>query len=279
MISKGFGFADVAGKLPVATQTQFRIGSISKALTSAALIKLATEKSLDLDAPVQNYVPAFPEKKFVVTTRQLAGHLAGIRHYAESELIQKRHYHNSTESISIFKDDSLLFKPGTQYAYSSYGWNLIGAVIEGAAHENYLDYMVKNIWVPLEMNQTYGDIADSAMANRSRFYYATGEQAGSDDLSYKYPSGGLLSTTEDLVKFGNELLRGRYFDRDLKKQLFESQHTSDGKPTSYGLGLNTVKDKNGHRVWYHAGDLPESSGYLLIYPDDDMVIAFLANFR
>lgn len=277
VVSEGFGYSDIENKTPVTTATRFRIGSISKSLTSAALLKLVAEKKLDLDAPVQNYVPSFPQKKYTFTTRQLAGHLAGIRHYNENELTPKEHYTTCVESLSIFANDSLLFKPGTQYHYSSYGWNLIGAVIEKASAESYLDYMLENIWKPLRMMQTYGDVADSVMANRSKFFSVTGEEAEGYDLSYKYPSGGLISTTEDLVKFGNELLHGNYFDEALTKQLFEPQHTSSNESTHYGLGWNIVKDKNGHRVWYHAGELLESSGYLLIYPDDDIVIAFLAN--
>jgi len=277
VFSEGFGYSDIETKTPVTTSTRFRVGSISKSLTSGALLKLMAEKKLDLDAPVQNYVPSFPQKKYAFNTRQLAGHLSGIRHYAENELIRMEHYNNSLESILIFKDDSLLFKPGAHFYYSSYGWNLIGAVIEQVSGENYLDYMYKNIWKPLGMQHTYGDIADSTMAGKSKFYDLTGEEVEQYDLSSKYPSGGLLSTTEDLVKFGNELLHGNYFDPSLKKQLFVEQHTSDNESTKYGLGWNIVKDKNGHRVWYHAGNLSESSGYLLIYPDDDIVIAFLAN--
>jgi serine beta-lactamase-like protein LACTB len=216
---------------------------------------------------------------YTVTTRQLAGHLGGIRHYTENELIQMVHYDNSVESISIFKDDSLLYEPGSEYHYSSYGWNLIGAVVERASDQNYLDYMLDNVWKPLGMLQTYGDVPDSIMANKSRFYYVTGEEAEDYDLSYKYPSGGLLSTTQDLVRFGNELLHGDYFERALTKQLFQTQYTSHNIPTNYGLGWNILKDRNGHRVWYHAGDLLEGSGYLMIYPDDDIVIALLANSR
>jgi CubicO group peptidase (beta-lactamase class C family) len=277
VFSEGLGYSDIKNRTPVTTATRFRIGSISKSLTSAALVKLAAEKKLDLDAPVRNYVPSFPQQKYAVTTRQLAGHLGGVRRYYENELFRNEHYNNSLESISIFKDDSLLFKPGTQYYYSSYGWNLIGAVVEGASHLNYLDYMLKNIWKPLGMKQTYGDVVDSIMADKSRFYYATGEEAESYDLSYKYPSGGLISTTEDLVRFGNELLYGSYFDKTLTRKVFETQFTSDNTPTNYGLGWNILKDRNGHRVWYHAGDLLEGSGYLLIYPDDGIVIGFLAN--
>src|SRR5690606_18156796 len=144
---------------------------------SAALLKLMAERKLDLDAPIENYVPSFPQKKYPVTTRQLAGHLGGIRHYAENELIRKQHYNNALESISIFKSDTLLFKPGTQYHYSSYSWCLIGAVVEKISNQTYLDYMLENIWKPLRMTHTYGDVVDSTMADRSKFYYVTGEEA------------------------------------------------------------------------------------------------------
>jgi CubicO group peptidase (beta-lactamase class C family) len=163
VLSEGFGYSNIQNMIPVTTETRFRVGSVSKALTSAALIKLASENKLDMDAPIRNYVPSYPKKQYSFTTRQLAGHLAGIRHYNGndlSDLIRADHFNSATESVTIFMNDSLLFKPGTQYHYSSVGWNLIGAVIEGASKVNYLDYMFDNVWKPLGMMQTYGDVAD-----------------------------------------------------------------------------------------------------------------------
>lgn len=274
------GYADIENNIRVTDSTRFRINSISKAMTSVALIKLMSERKLDLDAPVQRYLPDFPEKKYPITTRQLAGHLAGFRDYKENDLsdyIRTEHFDNATQALKVFKDDSLLFEPNTQFHYSSFGWNLIGAVIEGASGESYLAYMNKNIWQPLKLFNTCGDNTKSTINNRSKFYDATGLENDLGDLSYKYAGGGLLSTTEDLVKFGNELLHGNNFDPNLKKILFESQYTTDKKSTGYGIGWYTGKDKNGHRIWYHAGDSFSSSSYLIIYPDDDIVIAFLGN--
>lgn len=85
------------------------------------------------------------------------------------------------------------------------------------------------------------------------------------------------AATEDLVKFGNALLHSSYFDPTLVKDFVESQFTSDDTPTGYGLGWYVSHDRNGHRIWYHAGDLLNSSAFLVIYPDDDIVVAFLAN--
>src|SRR5215216_1904021 len=129
--SECYGYADVKRKIPVCPWTRFRIGSISKSLTATAVGLLYDQGRLDLDAPIQRYAPDFPDKGYTITTRQLAGHLAGIRHYTASEHLSQKHYSSVGESLNIFKDDPLLFPPGTRFSYSSYGYDLIGAVIEG----------------------------------------------------------------------------------------------------------------------------------------------------
>ena len=288
LVSKGnkpawkinLGYADAENKLPVTDGTQFRINSISKSLTSLALIQLAAANKLNLDAPVQQYLPALPAKPFSFTTRQLAGHLAGFRDYREDDLtdiIRTKHYNNATAALDIFKDDSLLFKPGEQFHYSGFGWNMIGAVIEAVSKQTYAGYMLQHIWNPLTLRSTTVDDINNRSPNRSKFYDAAGEVNDLGDLSYKYPAAGILSTAEDLVKIGNELLHGNFIDPTLKATLFATQHTAGGIATGYGLGWYTGKDKNGHRIWYHAGDMFSSSSYLIIYPDDDLVIAFLGN--
>lgn len=283
VLSKGLGLSDKEKNIPVTNITRFKVGSISKALTAAALIKLVEEHKLDLDAPIQTYVPTFPRKKYDITTRELAGHLAGIRHYKTGsqdehykDVVRTEHYASSTEAVKVFQEDTLLFKPGTRYFYSSFGWSLIGAVIEGASGQNYLDYMQKNIWKPLNMQHTLGNIADS-ISDRTEGYYPDGTRSSTGDPSYNYPGAGLLSTAEDLALYGDKLLYGSDFKPELVKELFTSQHTADEKLTGYGLGWNILKDKNGHMVYFHRGSLLDDSGYIVLYPDDQLVIAFLAN--
>lgn len=278
--TSNLGYADIDNKIPVTDSTRFRINSISKSMTSLALIKLLSENKIDLDAPVETYVKDYPKKPYSFTTRQLAGHLAGFRDYKEGDLsdyVRREHYNSATEAMQVFKDDTLLFEPGTAFHYSSFGWNLIGAVIESISGQSYLQYMQDNIWRPLGLNNTCGDDVKQRIPNRARFYDATGEENDLGDLSYKYPGGGLLSTATDLVKMGNELLHGKYFDPSLRKMLYQTQHTSAKTATGYGLGWYTGKDKNGRRIWYHGGDSFSGSSYLIIYPDEDIVIAFLAN--
>jgi CubicO group peptidase (beta-lactamase class C family) len=279
-LSLALGKADFENDVAVTDSTRFRINSISKSVTSLALVKLLSENKLDLDAPVQNYVPSFPVKQFPVTTRQLAGHLAGFRDYNEHNLndyVRQEHFENATQALAVFKNDTLLFKPGTRFNYSTFGWNLIGAVIEGITKESYVDYMRKNIWQPLQLFHTTADDITRNIPARSKYYDALGDEINLGDLSYKYSGGGLLSTAQDLVKFGNELLNGTLISSKWKSVLFDTQFTLDNKKTGYGLGWYIGKDKNGHRTFYHSGDSFGGSSCLVLYPDDNIVIAFLGN--
>src|SRR5438093_7556102 len=163
--SEGFGYADVARKIPVTAQTQFRIGSVSKPITAAAVALLYEQGKLDLDAPVQRYVPSFPDKGIPITTRQLAGHRAGLRHYRGDEFLLNRRFTSVLEGLTIFQGDSLLFPPGTTFSYSTYGWNLISAVVEAAAGQDFWSYMGRHGFRPLGMTHTAADRVDSLIPN------------------------------------------------------------------------------------------------------------------
>src|SRR6478752_4877033 len=120
-----------------------RIGSVSKPLTAAAAALLYQEGKLSLDAPIQRYVPDFPAKGHVITTRQLLGHLGGIRGYnaEESAKLDRDAYHSVSESLKRFKDDPLEAPPGAKWIYSTYGYVLASAAIEGASGQDFLSFM------------------------------------------------------------------------------------------------------------------------------------------
>lgn len=174
--SEGFGFADLENRVPVWPTTKFRVGSVSKPLTAAALAQLVEQGKLDLDAPVQKYVPGFPDKGQVITPRLLAGHLAGIRHYKGDEFLIARRYNSVNESLAIFKDDPLLHPPGTKFSYSSYGWNLLSAVVEAASGRDFLGYMDENVFQRLGLRDTVADYSDVIVFGRTRFYERTAKE-------------------------------------------------------------------------------------------------------
>lgn len=280
--SEGIGCADLEQEVPVTPITRFRVGSVSKPLTSVLLGLLVQEGRLDLDAPVQTYVPDFPKKAWPITTRQLAGHLAGIRHYEGHEFQIRDHYATVREGLAIFENDPLLFQPGTKFSYSSYGWNLISAVLEGAAHESFLPMMQARVFAPAGMAHTSPDDPERIVPDRGRFYTRTEDtgavvNAGYVDNSYKWAGGGFLSTTEDLVTFGDALLEGRLLEPETLRTLWISQKTSDGNETEYGMGWGVRTDAKGRRLVSHSGGAQGGTAYLLIYPDERLVMAMLVN--
>jgi serine beta-lactamase-like protein LACTB, mitochondrial len=274
--SEGFGYADLAAKMPVTPATRFRVGSVAKPLTAAGLALLVERGQLDMDAPVQKYIPDFPQKSAVITLRLLAGHLSGIRNYRGSEAFSDKPYPNLRSGLKIFEDDPLISPPGTKFSYSSYNWNVLGVAMEAAAKQNFLDYMNDSVFKPLGMTNTRADLAGVADPQRAQFYETDTSGkfivAPKVDSSYKWPSGGFLSTAEDLVRFGSAQLRPGFLKPESRKMLFTPQITSDGKPTHYGVGWFV-----GRNHLYHGGDSIGGTSFLLLVPASRTVVAITCN--
>src|SRR6267143_1821276 len=279
--SEGFGYADAERQQPVTRETQFRIGSVSKPLTATAVALLYEQGKLDLDVPVQRYVPSFPDKGYPITTRQLAGHLAGIRHYKDQEFFSNRHYASVLDGLKIFQDDSLLFPPGTRFSYTSYGWNLVSAVVEGASGDNFLHYISAHVFRPLGLTHTAPDRVDSVIPGRAQFYDR--DSAGSFhiapavDNSYKWAGGGFVSSAEDLVKFGSALLQPGCLKPATLDLLFTSQRTSAGEETGCGIGFFLTTDSLGHRWVFHGGGAVCGTAVFGLDRDSRVVVAILTN--
>lgn len=286
--SEGFGFADLENQLRVTTKTRFRIASISKPITAAAMARAFEQGKLDLDAPVQRYVPNFPTKGVEITARQLVGHLSGIRHYkrdkdeAKDEFFNRKEYYKSvTEGLKVFQDDPLDFPPGTKFGYSSYGYTLLSAMIESAYGEDFLTVMQKEVFEPLKMPNTSADDNRKIIPNRTRFYSLDADKkvinAPYIDRSYSWAGGGFLSNSEDLVRFGSAHLQKGFLKEETLKVMFTSQKTSDGKETGTGLGWRINKDKEGRTYYFHPGENVGGRSYLLMYPEKKVVVAMLHN--
>lgn len=282
--AEGFGLANVELNVPATPRTRFRVGSVSKMITVGAVAKLVEDGKLDLDAPVQTYVPSFPKKEYPITTRQLTGHLSGIRHYKITDRGETQHFDDVVSGLSIFKDDPLLHPPGTKRAYSSYAWNLVSAVVQGAAGQPFLEYMQEHIFDPNGLDDISADKRREIIPNRTAFYERSenGEliNAREIDISYKWAGGGFLSSVEDLVLYGSLYLPGSdFFKPQTLKLLFTPQTMNDGKPIRNGIGW-VVNDKvMGHRAYSHGGSIQGGRAFLMILPEERAVVAIAANYR
>nr|XP_056722005.1 serine beta-lactamase-like protein LACTB, mitochondrial [Euleptes europaea] len=358
----GLGYADLENRVLCKPETVLRIASISKPLTMVAVARLWEEGKLDLDAPVQKYVPEFPEKEYegtkvTITTRQLASHLSGIRHYEKDsakvkeekeklnralkaekgaikldpkereekdsegigkskleregknskggrrkrefeneEYYLKEKYDNVIESLNIFKDDPLFFKPGSQYLYSTHGFTLLSAVVERASGHKFTEYMLK-IFHDLDMLATVLDDNEPLIYNRARYYTHNkkGQLVNTPyvDNSYKWAGGGFLSTVGDLLKFGNAMLYGYqlgwwqnlapgllpgYLKPGTIEMLWTAvpkTEASWSKDDRYGMAWQVVEKKPAYgfcreprNYAYHCGGAVGASSVLLILPEE-----------
>jgi serine beta-lactamase-like protein LACTB, mitochondrial len=275
--SQSCGFADRRRRRKVLRTTQFRVGSVSKTLTAATAVRLHELGRLDVDATIREYVPAFPRLGPAPTVRQLGGHLGGIRHYQGNEAINTTHYVSVTDSLRVFIDDPPVARPGEQFHYSSYGFNLLGAAIETATGAGFGQAVAATLLGPLRMTRT--SVGRPPLGG-TQFYEVTGARravaAPRIDLSDRYPSGGFLSTAEDLVRFGIGVTNGRFLEARSRALLFSSQRTAAGRPTGYGFGFELGRSPVGP-VAGHTGNVVGGTAFILIHPRTRVVVALVTN--
>src|SRR5271170_1967048 len=249
--SAGFGMADLENFVPATPFTLFRLGSISKPITATAILQLSERGKLDLDAEVQKYCSAFPKKEWPITTRELLGHLGGIRHYnpdgkGDIPDDSAKHFASMEESLQIFASNPLVAKPGTKFQYSTYGYTLLGCVLEGAASEKYVDYVKENIFGPAGMAETQADDFFAIVPHRSRWYHkdksGVVQNASVLDSSYKIPGGGLISSADDMARFEIALMAGKLLKPTTREVMWTPQKVADGSQNDYALGWGTQKN-------------------------------------
>lgn len=280
--SNGYGFSDLENFVPAKATTVYRLGSISKPITAVAAMQLVERGKLDLDAPVQKYVPSFPQKPWPITARLLLSHMSGIRHYKGEEISITRHYDNLVEGLRIFQDDALLFEPGTRYSYSTYAYNLLGCVIEGASGLRYPDYVRENIFKPAGMDRIRVNDLFEIIPNHAQGYRktASGElrNSGLADTSYKIPGGGFCSTVGDLAKFAIAVQKGTLLNRESLRQMWTRQKTRGDEAVDYGLGF-AVTEKNG-RLWVgHGGGQQRITTFLSMIPERNAAAVVMTNLE
>ncbi len=283
--SRGFGMADLENFVPATPFTLFRLGSISKPITATAILELSERGKLDLDAEVQKYCPAFPKKEWPITTRELLGHLGGIRHYnpdgkGDIPDDSAKHFLSMEESLQIFSSDPLVAKPGTKFQYSTYGYTVLGCVLEGAASEKYVDYVKENVFEPAGMAETQADNFFAVVEHRTRWYHkdksGVVQNAGVLDSSYKIPGGGLISSADDMARFEIAIVTNKLLKPATRDLMWTPQKAADGSENGYALGWGTQK-KYGLALVEHTGGQQGTSTSIILVPERRAGIVVLAN--
>ena len=197
------------------------------------------------------------------------------------EFLNAEQYDTVEDGLAIFGEDTLLFEPETRYSYSSYGWNLLSAVIEGASGKDFLDYMKTRVIEPIGLNSIVPDIPARLVRNRTRFYIWNPLQsnwmnAPYVDNSYKWAGGGYLGTASDLCRFGYAMTGGRFLRPETEQILFTPQRTRNGESTDYGIGWRST-EIDGKRVVWHSGGSIGGVTVLLVLPNHGIAVAAISN--
>ncbi len=279
----GAGFSDKKAQKRADSNMLARIASITKPMTAMAIMQLYEKGLLDLDKPIQTYLQEFPKKaKGAITIRQLLKHTSGISHYTSKwDAMSFTKYSSLVDALNAFKEKELAFEPGTQYMYSSYGYTVLGAIIEKVSQMSYGAYMKKNIWDKAGMSNTSLE-EQQVYANKSRLYLkikSTYIKSPKTDLSIIYPAGGVQSTAKDLLKFGEAVLSHKLIDSTSLDMMFQA--TDALAPAKgddpYGFGWSVYDDPQKGRIIAHGGAQPGTSAFFAIYLDRKVVSVVLSN--
>ncbi|MFD2200921.1 serine hydrolase domain-containing protein [Shivajiella indica] len=280
---QGAGYCDLKNKIAFDTLTKTRIASISKPMTAIAILQLYEKGKLNLDEPIQTYLPAFPKKKEGdITIRQLLQHSSGIDGYKNNkEQENETNYANLEDAVSIFKDRILIATPGESFNYTTYGYVVLGLIIEKVSGMSYESYLQTNIWDKAKMTNTGIEYFNKEIPNKSMIYHKDSngriKEAKQTNLSDRIPGGGFYSTVTDMLKFGDAILNNTLLKESTFKMMTENPLLKT-KGNGYGLGwyLYGENPKYGN-VYGHNGTQTGASTFLMLLPKEKTTIVVMSN--
>ncbi len=292
--AEAFGKADLELDVTATTAHRFRLGSVSKIVTTTAAAQLAARGVLDLDAPISRYMPALPGQHRNTTLRQLFTHRGGVRHYADKDFappsIDQRTYRNNDEILALFIDDPLIAKPGERVTYSTFGYTLASIVMENAAQTPFLDIIQREIAAPLGLASLGPDDVLRIVPNRVRGYHPANVIRNSmptfegkwaaiplNNTTYKWAGGGLLASPTDLAAFGASHLAPGKLGKQALDTLFTVYTERTERSPPLGLGWRIDQDAAGRLRWHHAGSQDGARAGLVVYPKERLSIAMATN--
>jgi D-alanyl-D-alanine carboxypeptidase len=281
VFAEAYGLADRDHKTPNTLETRFRIGSMNKMFTAVSTLQLVQAGKLGLDDPLGKYLTDYPNKDVAskVTIHELLTHTGGTgdifgpdfdKHRLELRTLQ--------DYVKLYGNRAPEFDPGSRWAYSNYGFILLGVIIEKVSGQSYYDYVREHVYLPAGMVSSASEPEDQPVADRSIGYTKINspeERPNTDTLPYRGTSaGGGYSTVEDLLRFANALQENKLLNAHYTELLTTGKPGTPDNTYAYGFGDHKI---NGTRCFGHGGGAPGMNGALEICPGPGYVVAVLAN--
>lgn len=277
------GLRDIESGAPVTRDTLFRLASVSKVVTTAAAAKLAEQGRIDLDAPVQQQLPWLGTRWPAINARQLAAHTSGLPHYQAIDADRgSRFYLTGRDAVAIFAGRDLLTPPGTAYSYSSWGYTLLGALVEDKAGRPFIDYVAQEIAPGLAIR---ADATDSDDPNASRAYGFDQRRVVGlprHDFSYTWGGGGLSGTAGAVASFGGRMIDGAIVRPETFDAMLVPLRLANGKLAgegeySVGFGWRIGRDTDGAPFVHHNGTTGGARSTIGLWRGERTAVSVLSN--
>jgi CubicO group peptidase (beta-lactamase class C family) len=281
---KAFGSANLELNTPMRPDLVFRIGSITKQFTAIAILQLAEKGLISLQDNITKYIKDFPVGEYPITIEHLLTNTSGIRDYANADTVNpfiEREDFTPARLISYFKNQPLLFKPGSKYNYSNSNWVLLGYIIQLVSGQDYHQYMKDHIIIPAGLQHTLYAEERTIVPGRVQGYTRDRglfENTYYQSLSMGFACGDLLSNTEDLYHWNKAVLSGDLINTQNVGKAFSPYTLTDGTATHYGYGW-FIDTLYGNRCIHHEGQV---SGFIALekyFPASDTYVVILTNVK
>jgi serine beta-lactamase-like protein LACTB, mitochondrial len=280
------GYADVEARVPLTANTRMRLGSVSKPFAAVLALRLAEQGRLDLDADIRALVPELraPDRG-TITPALIAAHLSGVRQYNFSNYLEANNVmflqRGPEEALSRYAGDRLLSQPGEAFHYTSLGFNILVIAAARAADISYGEALQREVTAPLGLSNTMIDHPLEIIERRTRFYTRVPDGVVRNtiwrDSSDYYPSGGTLSTAEDLVRFANAVFGGEWLNEASMRRLTTEQRNAAGQSVGYTFGWQVGRDDAGRLYYEHGGETNGALAHVRYYPEQRLAVAGIIN--
>ncbi|HMN46574.1 MAG TPA: serine hydrolase domain-containing protein [Povalibacter sp.] len=278
VLDKGYGSANREWNVPNSPDTRFRLASLTKQFTAAAILLLEEQGKIRLQDPVSRYVPDTPAAWNAITVLNLLTHTSGIPDLTTfPDFVEMARRPTTPENlVASFRDRPLDFPAGTDFRYSNSGYILLGYILERVSAQPYAQFVTKNIFVPLGMKHSgYDSNADVVPMRAQGYARRDGRVIIADylDMTVPFSAGGLYSTTGDLLRWYHGLFDGRLLSASSLERMTTPFRGN------YAFGIAADVDTNGNKVLWHGGAIDGFSVFSAYVPADESAVVVLANME
>lgn len=282
VFDEAYGSANLEWDIPNRTAGKFRVGSVTKQFTAAAILLLVEDGDIALDEPVNTYWADAPASWDAITVRHLLQHTSGIPNFTSFDEFRAFKFQPTTlaGAIATFTDRELEFTPGERWSYSNSGYLVLAQIVAEVSGQSLADFMQARIFTPLGMEETGVDTSGEILPLRVSGYSPSADgPINAEYVHMSIPQGGgnIYSTTHDLLKWQRGLFNGELLQAETLAEMTAPGVEAMGDAT-YGLGVLVTDNAEGRMVW-HGGGIEGFNSMLMHDPDRDITVAVLANIN